>query len=69
MTTDEIISEIEGYASRAGLSPATVTSRAVSNSRLYDRMKAGGSCSLKTAGRLRAYMLANPPAQTKGDAA
>lgn len=69
MTTDEIISEIEGYAARAGLSPATVTSRAVSNSRLYERMKAGGSCSLKTAGRLRDYMAAHPPSDTKGDAA
>lgn len=69
MTTDDIIRELESYAEMVGLSPATVTSRAVSNSRLYERMKAGGSCSLKTADRVRSYMAANPPSVRKESAA
>ena len=48
--------EIEQFAKRMGIAPATVTSRAVSSSRLYRRLIEGGSCSLRTAERLRQYM-------------
>jgi hypothetical protein len=56
MTREELLSEIEAHAAKWGIAPATVTSRAVSNSRLYHRMKAGGACNLDTAQRLRTYM-------------
>ena len=56
MTTEQLISEIEAFASEKGISPATVTSRGVGNSRLYHRLKGGKSCTLDVAERLRKYM-------------
>lgn len=63
MTADDLITLIETYAAARGISPATVTSRAVGNSRLYDRLKNGGSCTLEVARRLQAYIAANPAPQ------
>lgn len=62
MTTEQLISEIEAYASDRGIAPATVTSRAVGNSRLYHRLKDGKSCTLGVAERLREYMAASATA-------
>lgn len=56
MTNEHLISEIEDCARIRAIAPATVTSRAVGNSRLYARLKAGGSCTLIVAERLRAHM-------------
>ena len=67
MTSEEFIQAIDAYASAAGIAPATVTRRAVGNSRLYMRMANGGSCSLATAGRVCSYMKANPPHQAEVD--
>ena len=59
MDTIDIIKEIEDFAREHEIAPATVTSRAVQNSRLYARLKGGGSCTLKIAARMRAYMVAH----------
>ena len=56
----DIRTEIETFAAQAGIAPATVTSRAVQNSRLYQRMKDGGSCTMHTAARIREYMATHP---------
>ncbi len=56
MTREQLISDIETFAARMKLAPATVTSRAVGNSRLYHRLKAGKSCTLDIADRLRTFM-------------
>lgn len=56
MTHADIISEIEAFAAARGIAPATVTSKAVGNSRLYHRMKEGGGCTIKIAEKLREYM-------------
>ena len=56
MTNSQLISDIETYAAATGVAPATVTSRAVGNSRLYHRLKEGKSCTLDVAERLRIYM-------------
>ncbi|MBL4929359.1 hypothetical protein [Fuscibacter oryzae] len=68
MTRDQIIAEIESYATARGLAPATVTSRAVGNSRLYHRLKAGAGCTLTIAERLRAYMAEHPADSATGEA-
>jgi hypothetical protein len=71
MTRNELLTEIEVFAARHGIAPATVTSRAVSNSRLYQRMKSGGGCNVIIAEKLRAYMAATPPcdsSETQGAA-
>ena len=62
MTNQQLISEIEAFASRNGIAPATVTSRAVGNSRLYHRLKDGKSCTLGVAERLREFMAAKASA-------
>lgn len=56
MTRVDLITEIQSFAARHGIAPATVTSRGVGNSRLYARMLAGGGCNLIVAERLRSYM-------------
>ena len=56
MTHSDLIAEIDAFADAKNWSGATVTSRAVANSRLYSRLKSGGSCTLVIAERLRAYM-------------
>lgn len=70
MMTAQLISEIERFASSKGVAPATVTSRAVGNSRLYRRLKNGKSCTLGVADRLRQYMADNSvPADSREAAA
>lgn len=56
MTISEIIARIEDASDRLGLAPATVTFRAVNNSRLYARLKSGGGCGIDTAQRLQAWI-------------
>ena len=56
MTVQHLISEIEAFARKRGIAPATVTSRAVGNSRLYSRLKSGKSCTLDVAERVREFM-------------
>lgn len=69
MDIEALLSEVDQFAEAHGISPATVTSKAVGNSRLYSRMRNGGSCTIRIAERLRAYMAANPPASSEEDAA
>ena len=59
MTHSELISEIDKFASFKGWAGATVTSRAVGNSRLYSRLSSGGSCTIAIAEKLQAYMREN----------
>lgn len=61
MTRTDLIRMIETFAQSWGIAPATVTSRAVGNSRLYQRMLDGGGCTLGIAEKLIAYMDQNPP--------
>lgn len=61
MTHAEIIAAIDGYAARSGLAPSTVCQYALKNRLVYDRLKTGGSCSVKTVERLLGWMHDNPP--------
>jgi len=69
MTQEDIISEIEAFAAARGIAPSTVTSKAVSNSRLYERLKRGGGCTLRTAEKIRAFMIASSPVSETGEGA
>lgn len=55
MTRSQIIEAIEACAARRNIAPATVTSRAVGNSRLYERLRAGGDCTLDIAAKVIAF--------------
>lgn len=61
MTRQHIIQRIRDYAAQTGLAPATVTGRAVGNSRLYDRLSHGGDCTTEIAAKLFSYMDNHPP--------
>jgi hypothetical protein len=62
MTKHDLIQAIEAFATERNLSPSTVTSRAVGNSRLYSRMKHGaGGCTIEVANRIMAYINASSP--------
>lgn len=56
MEQNTLITEIENFAEERGIAPATVTSRAVKNSRLYSRLTNGESCTLRVAERVREYI-------------
>ncbi|MGS4985014.1 hypothetical protein ACVDG2_16840 [Pseudosulfitobacter sp. RP-4] len=56
MTREQLVSDIEEFAAINKIAPATVTSRAVGNSRLYRRLKTGKSCTLEVAARLKKFM-------------
>ena len=56
----DLIARIEAFATDRGIAPATVTSRAVGNSRLYARLQQGGGCSIRIAAKLLAYMAQEP---------
>ena len=69
MTEADLIAQIENFAERHGIAPATVTSKAVGNSRLFDLLKAGKSCTLTTAHRIMEYIAAMDAVAKSKDAA
>lgn len=68
MTRQAIIAQIEAFAAKRGIAPATVTSRAVGNSRLYKRMKDGGDCTTEIAAKLLAFIEAEATHKQSGAA-
>ncbi len=58
---EQFIAELEAYAQACGWKPSTLCQKINSNAKLYKRLKSGGSCTLKTVEKYRAYMAANPP--------
>lgn len=56
MTEAELIKAIERHAKKRRIAPATVTSQAVGNSRLYSNLKSGKTCSLRVARRICEYI-------------
>ncbi len=59
MTHADLIEDIERAALVIGLAPATITSRAVNNSRLYARLKGGKSCTITVAAKVRDWIAEN----------
>ncbi|MES2753807.1 MAG: XRE family transcriptional regulator [Pseudomonadota bacterium] len=60
---EQLIADIELYAARRGIKPATVlqTGAGLSGT-TWDKWVAGSaSCTMPTADRLRAWMASNPP--------
>lgn len=54
--TQTLLSEIEAFLSRTGMEASTFGQKAVHDWRQVERLRAGGSVSLRKAERLRAYM-------------
>ena len=58
---ERLVSEIETYARRAGISPSTVGERAGQGGRFYKRLKEGRRAWPDTIEKVRRYMEDNPP--------
>jgi hypothetical protein len=56
-----LIQRIDEFCRRRGIAPATVTGRAVGNSRLYARLLAGGDCTTEVAARVLAWLERQQP--------
>lgn len=61
MDREQIIQIIEAHSQRTGQAPATITRRAVENSRLYARLISGGDCTTEIAKRIAAFIEADQP--------
>lgn len=59
---EQFIAEVEAYATLWGLKPTTIVQRAagVSGAAWNKWTQPGGSCTMVTADKVRAYMAANP---------
>lgn len=61
MERNDLLADVMRYSRAVKLSPSTVCLRAVGNPHLPKRLEAGGQCLPRTADRVRAFMVANPP--------
>jgi hypothetical protein len=63
---DKFIAEVDLYAAACGVKPTTIVQRAagVSGAAWRNWTQLGGSCTMATADRVRAYMRANPAPAT-----
>ncbi len=61
MDRTALIQAIEAFAAKRGIAPATVTSRAVNNSRLYHRLLDGGDCTTEIARKIADYIADDAP--------
>ena len=57
----QFVADVEAYAKSVGQTVATVSRRAVGDSKLIKRITSGGSCTFVQAARVRAWIAANPP--------
>ena len=65
---EEFVRDVESYAQECGLHPSTVIQRAANlGGGKWAAWLNGGSCSMRTADRIRAYMRANPPSTKAQD--
>lgn len=67
MNTDTsfLLDRIEEAAAQRGIAPSTLCQLAVKNSKLPTRLQEGKSITLRTLGKLEAWMQANPPRSTQ----
>ena len=57
---EHFIAELERYAADRGWTLGTLCYKINGDDRLYARLKAGGSCTICTVEKYRAYIAANP---------
>lgn len=61
MRQNTIITEVEDYCRKAGISPSTLTVRVLGNSRFLERMRRRLNKAEEDAQKLRSFMQQNPP--------
>lgn len=57
MDTDHLISRIEAYCKRYRISETTFGARALNNSKIVARLRAGGTVTLRSLRRMDAFMM------------
>lgn len=58
-TTQALLTEIEEFSRKAGISPSTLSRKAINDGKLPGRLRRGGSVTLETAEKLREWMREN----------
>lgn len=59
---EELLKDIRAYAAAMGLQPTTVVQNSGGGGgNIWAKWEAGGTCTLKTAEKIRKYMAENPP--------
>lgn len=62
---EQLIAEIEAYATRRSVKPATVLQYAAGlGGQAWARWRSGAVCTMATAERIRKYMADNPPSES-----
>src|SRR5438552_11148816 len=67
-TTHALLTEIEDFLAESGVSPTKFGLAAVNDGHLIKNLRGGASVTLKTADKVRAYMLAQRSQAPAGDA-
>lgn len=62
-----LLAEIDAFLAAKGMAPSTFGMKVLNNSKLIDRLRAGGSVRLETAEKIREFI--GPPAKRKRRAA
>lgn len=67
---EQLLTEIDAFLAKSGMSESYFGKRATGNSELVKRLRDNGTVTLKTAGRVRDFIRANPGlrVRTNGDA-
>lgn len=58
---EQLMAEVRAYANALGIKPSTVVQNAgCGNGTTWGKWQSGSSCAMRTAEKLRAYMVAHP---------
>lgn len=57
----QLLAEIESYCAAHGIAPSTLCQKAVKNSNLPDRLRAGKGVTVRIAQQVRAFIQADQP--------
>lgn len=59
-STDQLLGDIEAFLARHRMAPSTFGARAVNDGKLIERLRAGGTVSLKKADEIRKFIATHP---------
>lgn len=67
--TEKLLHDIDAFLRETGMAPSTFGRKAVNDGKLVDRLNTGGSVTLRTASRIRAFLAAAPSVDAQQGAA
>ena len=69
MSRDELLVEIEDFCARVGIAVSTFGRLAVNDGKFVGRLRAGGTLTVETVEKVRAYIADHPPVTAAPEAA